>query len=173
MLDREHIERTHLDVQCGRCAQTFDGTPDKRVTDLHTHTLEICSDNRPFTNEGVSRPQWGLIKEKTNGKKSSGNGPPTPEVQKWNDIWEILFLGHECPNPCKLQHYLLSLLRTLTSSRVSLLTRSQLLTLGRRITSRTISDMLPFYPHIPSCCSWTIPNLQRRHRNRSIQIMAR
>ncbi|KAF8854410.1 hypothetical protein BDZ45DRAFT_728818 [Acephala macrosclerotiorum] len=96
---RAHFKQTHLHVQCGRCSQLFQGTPSKRVADLNAHQLQGCSEKLPLVNEGVTLLHWAQIEDKTSGKKGGGKGVDTSEVQKWNEIWGILFPGQQLPSP--------------------------------------------------------------------------
>ncbi|CZR54039.1 uncharacterized protein PAC_03922 [Phialocephala subalpina] len=96
---RDHFERAHLGVQCERCSHIFEGSPDQRVADLNTHRREGCGKNLASVNEGVTDLQWNHIKAKTRGKKPGGKSAPIAEVQKWNEIWRVLFPGDQCPSP--------------------------------------------------------------------------
>jgi uncharacterized membrane protein len=54
--------------------------------------------------EGISDAQWTSLDEKKQGKKSkaAAEEKPKSEVDKWNDIWTILFPNIPLPaTPCK------------------------------------------------------------------------
>ena len=54
--------------------------------------------------EGISDSQWANLDEKKQGRKGKGAAEEKPksEVDKWNDIWMVLFPNVALPStPCK------------------------------------------------------------------------
>lgn len=106
---RDHLERVHLHVQCFKCAQVFSGKPVDRVADLEAHHIapEQCQLNpqREALREGISSAQWVRIADVIkNVNSSQGSRPAKPKtnVDKWMEIWDVLFLNEARPEtPCK------------------------------------------------------------------------
>jgi len=79
-----------------------------RAKKLEEHQrLEVPCQLKPETEiakEGISDHQWADLTKQAN-KKSKGNSCPLPKntVEKWNEIWAVLFPDMQAPsNPCKL-----------------------------------------------------------------------
>lgn len=107
---RDHLERVHLHVQCFKCAQIFSGKPEHRAADLEAHQIapEQCQLNseRVALREGISSAQWvritSVIKNVNNSQRSRPAKPKT-NVDKWMEIWDVLFSKETRPEtPCKL-----------------------------------------------------------------------
>jgi hypothetical protein len=105
--NREHLKRVHTHVQCTRCGAVFDGSEDalraKRLEE-HQRLPVPCQLNTEIIKEGISDRQWADL-HKQASKKGKGNSCPLPKtsVEKWNEIWAVLFPGFPLPlNPCKL-----------------------------------------------------------------------
>jgi hypothetical protein len=100
-LSREHLKRKHYPVQCGRCFQTFTG-PDRAVllVALQNHSRHDtpCTLRDPSLKEGISDDQWTLLDK----KKSVRKDQEFSSVEKWYEIWAILFPELSKPEtPCK------------------------------------------------------------------------
>jgi hypothetical protein len=105
---REHLKRKHYPVQCDRCCRIFKFKSNDRssaVTELEQHRQldDACPKNPQSMKEGISDAQWARLEEKSSKKgKSSGMEKPKSDLDKWNDIWRILFPGRNPPStPCK------------------------------------------------------------------------
>lgn len=70
----------------------------------HHQLDEICLKGSPSMKEGISDAQWvNLIEEKQCRKgKAAAAQTPKSDVDKWKDIWGILFPQLPVPlTPCK------------------------------------------------------------------------
>lgn len=105
--NREHLKRVHIHVQCQRCGTIFDGSDyATRAKKLEEHQrLEVSCQLKPeIVKEGISDTQWADLSKQSN-KKSKRTSCPLPKntVEKWNEIWSVLFPDIKGPsNPCKL-----------------------------------------------------------------------
>lgn len=103
---REHLKRVHTYVQCERCSQIFRGSRADRAAALGTHRRGQCPENQPLLSEGISDELWVRIENMPrNGKiKESRAEEPKTNVEKWYEIWNILFPPPVLPpaHPCKL-----------------------------------------------------------------------
>jgi hypothetical protein len=104
---REHLERKHTHAQCERCGAVFDGSDEptraKRLQD-HLRLAVPCELSDTIVQEGISTTQWATIRKQVD-KKGKGNSRPIGKstVEKWNEIWVVLFPDVLVPsNPCKL-----------------------------------------------------------------------
>lgn len=87
----------------------FDGSENAtRAKKLEEHQrLRVSCQLKPETEivkEGISDLQWENLTKQAN-KKSKGSSCPLPKntVEKWNEIWAVLFPDLQGPpNPCKL-----------------------------------------------------------------------
>jgi hypothetical protein len=96
---REHLKRKHYPVQCERCYRIFEGGSDRavRVRELQNHRQlpHPCERGDASLKEGISEAQWASLDRK---KKNQGSST----IEKWNEIWAILFPEKPCPKtPCK------------------------------------------------------------------------
>lgn len=99
---REHLKRKHYPVQCDRCYTIFPGT-DRAVCvrDLQAHRqqLKICERRNDNLKEGISEAQWAQLDKKKSAKQSKTSS----RVEKYWEIWDILFPNIPRPKtPCKL-----------------------------------------------------------------------
>jgi hypothetical protein len=70
----------------------------------HRQLDEVCPKRPSSMKEGISDAQWtNLIEEKQSRKgKAATTQLPKSDVDKWKDIWEILFPHLPVPNtPCQ------------------------------------------------------------------------
>jgi len=100
-LHREHLKRVHSPVQCERCHEIFPGT-DRALclSQLAEHRkMDVaCELGDPSRKEGIDEAQWAAL-DKQNRKKSQ----EAHRVEKWFEIWDVLFPGRPRPkSPCKL-----------------------------------------------------------------------
>jgi hypothetical protein len=105
--NREHMKRVHIHVQCQRCGAIFDGSDHAtRAKKLEEHQrLEVPCQLRPeIVKEGISDTQWADLSKQSNKKSKRASCPlPKNTVEKWNEIWTVLFPDVKGPsNPCKL-----------------------------------------------------------------------
>ena len=96
---REHLKRKHYPVQCERCYHIFEGGSDRavRARELENHRQlpHPCERGDASLKEGISDAQWASLDRK---KKNQGSS----NIEKWNEIWAILFPEKSCPKtPCK------------------------------------------------------------------------
>jgi len=101
------LKRKHYPVQCDRCYHVFPGTDRPGCIEqlLKHRQLDVpCERRDPSLREGISDAQWAAL-EKQNRKRNQ----ETHKVEKWFEIWTILFPRAEQPEtPCKfLEHALL------------------------------------------------------------------
>ncbi|KAK1760077.1 hypothetical protein QBC47DRAFT_349 [Echria macrotheca] len=94
---KEHLKRVHTPVQCERCYKVFPG-PDRalclsRLSD-HRKLAVSCELGDPSLKCGIDEAQWALL-DRINDKG-------THRVEKWYEIWDLLFPGTKKPrSPCK------------------------------------------------------------------------
>jgi len=73
----------------------------------HRQLNEGCPRNSPDMKEGMSEAQWANMSEKRSNKKgkSSIAEEPKSEVEKWMEMWRVLFPNLAPPaTPCELAH---------------------------------------------------------------------
>ncbi len=97
---REHLKRVHSPVQCERCHLVFPGT-DRALclSQLADHRKQSipCDLGDPSKKEGIDEAQWATL-DKQNRKKSQ----EAHRVEKWFEIWGVLFPGIARPSsPCE------------------------------------------------------------------------
>ena len=71
----------------------------------HRQLDERCPRNSLEMKEGMSEGQWANLSEKRSNKKgkSSTAEEPKSEVERWMDMWRVLFPNLAPPaTPCKL-----------------------------------------------------------------------
>jgi hypothetical protein len=84
----------HRTPQCDRCYLLF-GTIDELKA--HRQRLESCQIGCSELKEGIDESQWQKIERVLRAKTDKGKSA----VDKWYDIWEILFPKVQRPsNPC-------------------------------------------------------------------------
>jgi len=97
---REHLKRVHSPVQCERCHEIFAGTDRAACLSKlaeHRKQAESCELGDPSRKEGIDEAQWATL-DKQNRKKNQ----EAHRVEKWFEIWEVLFPDVQRPNsPCK------------------------------------------------------------------------
>ncbi|KAK1754759.1 hypothetical protein QBC47DRAFT_384864 [Echria macrotheca] len=86
---KEHLKRVHSPVQCERCHEIFPGTD--RAACLarlaeHRKMASSCELGDPTKKEGIDEAQWAAL-DKQNRKKNQ----ETHRVEKWFEIWDVLF----------------------------------------------------------------------------------
>jgi len=90
----------HSPVQCERCHQIFPGTDRAAcLSQLADHRkMDVsCELGDPSRKEGIDEAQWAAL-DKQNRKKNQ----ETHRVEKWFEIWDVLFPGRERPkSPCE------------------------------------------------------------------------
>ena len=100
-LSREHLKRKHYPVQCGRCFQTFPGQDRAALLvalQHHSRYDTQCTLRDPSLKEGISDDQWALLDKKKSIKKDQ----EFSSVEKWYEIWVILFPELSKPEtPCE------------------------------------------------------------------------
>lgn len=98
---REHIKRKHYPVQCDRCYEIFPGSDRAagiRVLEHHRQSVNVCERKDSSLKEGISEAQCADLDKKKNAKKI----PSISKIEKYMEIWDILFPGVERPKtPCK------------------------------------------------------------------------
>lgn len=99
------MKRKHYPVQCGRCFRVFSAADrSKALSDLgeHNRSTTLCELKSASLKEGISDSQWAQLEKKKSTKKDQ----ETSTVEKWYEIWAILFpdVGEESrpKTPCKL-----------------------------------------------------------------------
>ncbi|KAK3343495.1 hypothetical protein B0T25DRAFT_554469 [Lasiosphaeria hispida] len=88
---KEHLKRVHSPVQCERCHEIFPGTD--RAACLarlaeHRKMNVSCELGDPSKKEGIDEAQWAAL-DKQNRRKNQ----ETHRVEKWFEIWDVLFPG--------------------------------------------------------------------------------
>ena len=98
---REHLKRKHYPVQCDRCYEIFPGSDRAKsvmVLEAHRQLATPCERKEAILKEGISDSQWAKLEKKQNSKQSRG----VSRVEKWWEMWDILFPGVPRPKtPCK------------------------------------------------------------------------
>ena len=64
----------------------------------HQEDLEQCRGTPPDVNEGITEVQWARIKKLPRKSRSSLE---KLNVEKWTEIWKILFPKERLPTPCE------------------------------------------------------------------------
>ncbi|KAH7418943.1 hypothetical protein BKA64DRAFT_698990 [Cadophora sp. MPI-SDFR-AT-0126] len=95
---KEHIKRKHYPVQCDRCYELFtfsgsDRAAGVRALQTHRQLPQPCERRDSRRKEGISEAQCADLDKKKNAKKSQS----TSSVEKYWEIWEILFPGISRP----------------------------------------------------------------------------
>ncbi|KAH9209158.1 hypothetical protein DL95DRAFT_477768 [Leptodontidium sp. 2 PMI_412] len=94
---KEHLKRTHYPVQCNRCWQIFPGS-DRAVSVLALESRrqlpDSCKLREPKLKEGISDAQWAKLDKKKSVKKDQASH----RVEKYWEIWDILFPGVSRPS---------------------------------------------------------------------------
>jgi len=111
---REHLRRKHYPVQCNRCCLIFKVIKEDRATAItelkkHQRRDEVCQKSPESEIEGLSDDHWLKLDQTRQGKKGklSSAELPKSEVDKWMDIWKILFPEISPPaTPCKKSRWL-------------------------------------------------------------------
>jgi hypothetical protein len=98
---REHLRRKHYPVQCDRCYVIFRGSDRSlcmsQLVD-HRQSPTPCERHEETLREGISDAQW----EKLDGKRGKKGSQEKHPVEKWFEIWRVLFPGKKVPKtPCK------------------------------------------------------------------------
>ncbi|KAL8420494.1 hypothetical protein RB594_003328 [Gaeumannomyces avenae] len=91
---KEHLKRKHTVVQCERCYKIFRGNNREASQQLtqHSRSSESCQIGDAALREGINNVQWALL-DKQNRKKPQ----ETHKLEKWFEIWEILFPNNDKP----------------------------------------------------------------------------
>ncbi|KAK4455241.1 hypothetical protein QBC34DRAFT_288253 [Podospora aff. communis PSN243] len=91
---KEHLKRIHSPVQCERCYEVFPGTDRAScLARLAEHRkMDPCELGDPSFKRGIDESQWAAL-DKQNRKKNQ----ELHRVEKWYEIWDVLFPGKERP----------------------------------------------------------------------------
>ncbi|RYP88806.1 hypothetical protein DL770_004598 [Monosporascus sp. CRB-9-2] len=85
---RQHIRRAHVQrPYCPTCGETFKGDSDRKRLDEHIQRRR-CEPTRFPPYLGITWEQWGAINKAASIKKTKRD-----EVQRWNEMRQILFPG--------------------------------------------------------------------------------
>ncbi|RYP30339.1 hypothetical protein DL767_006313 [Monosporascus sp. MG133] len=85
---RQHIRRVHIQrPYCPTCGETFKGDSDRKRLDEHIQRRR-CKPPRFPPYPGITWEQWGAINKAASIKKTKRD-----EVQRWNEMRQILFPG--------------------------------------------------------------------------------
>ncbi|KAI1861501.1 hypothetical protein JX265_009468 [Neoarthrinium moseri] len=93
---KEHLKRKHYPVQCDRCYEIFRGSDRSVCMSLledHRQKATPCERGDSTLREGISDAQWA----KLDGKRGNKNSQEKHRVQKWFEIWVVLFPDEERP----------------------------------------------------------------------------
>ncbi|KAK3984316.1 hypothetical protein QBC44DRAFT_277572, partial [Cladorrhinum sp. PSN332] len=107
---KEHLRRTHSPVQCERCKETFNpGKGGDRAESLnklaeHRKSETPCPLRDASLKEGVDEVQWAMLDKQNRRKNAEAH-----RVEKWFEIWDVLFRG--VPRPDSPWHEIPALLR--------------------------------------------------------------
>ncbi|KAK4224381.1 hypothetical protein QBC38DRAFT_485587 [Podospora fimiseda] len=107
---KEHLRRTHSPVQCERCKETFNpGKGGDRAESLnklaeHRKSENPCPLRDASLKEGVDEVQWAMLDKQNRRKNAEAH-----RVEKWFEIWDVLFPG--VPRPESPWHEIPALLR--------------------------------------------------------------
>lgn len=94
---KEHLKRKHYPVQCDRCYAIFPGSDRaKCVTALEAHRQQPipCERGQSDLKEGISDAKWAQLEKKKTVKQSKESS----RIEKYWEIWDILFPGVTRPN---------------------------------------------------------------------------
>ncbi|CZR67828.1 uncharacterized protein PAC_17727 [Phialocephala subalpina] len=101
---KEHLKRVHYPVQCERCYAIFKfkrGERSSAVSELASHRQqeERCPRLPDSLKEGISDAEWSRLSEEKKNRKGKDATPEKPQsaVDKWKEIWIILFPTIEAP----------------------------------------------------------------------------
>ncbi|KAF8854036.1 hypothetical protein BDZ45DRAFT_51012 [Acephala macrosclerotiorum] len=101
---KEHLKRVHYPVQCERCYLIFEfkrGQRSPAVSKLaeHRQQEERCPRQADSLKEGISDAEWSRLSEEKKSRKGKAAIPEKPQsaVDKWKEIWIILFPTAEVP----------------------------------------------------------------------------
>ncbi|KAK4167480.1 hypothetical protein QBC43DRAFT_255955 [Cladorrhinum sp. PSN259] len=96
---KEHLRRTHSPVQCERCKETFNpGKGGDRAESLnklaeHRKNETPCPLRDASLKEGVDEVQWAMLDKQNRRKNAEAH-----RVEKWFEIWDVLFPGVPRPD---------------------------------------------------------------------------
>lgn len=95
------MKRKHYPVQCDRCYHIFYG-PDRAASALeleaHRQLPDSCDLKDASLKEGISDAQWAKLDKKKTAMKSQASS----KIEKYWEIWDILFPAIQHPTtPCK------------------------------------------------------------------------
>ncbi|KAH8656116.1 hypothetical protein BGZ60DRAFT_417808 [Tricladium varicosporioides] len=99
---KDHFKASHRPFQCVKCYGIF-----KDIDELQEHQRsEICSKNLPALKEGIDDGQWAKIESIIKAKKGISLAEKRKhDIEKWFDIWRIIFPGVSPPsNPWNDAH---------------------------------------------------------------------
>ena len=91
-LNRNHLYRYHVIIQCERCEEIFKSEEELKV---HAKRTEACTAQTSFPVDGITVK----MKEQIRTKKKAFPGQ-TP-AQIWEQVYRLLFPGIEVPDPCE------------------------------------------------------------------------
>lgn len=104
MLIREHLKRVHSPVQCDRCYEIFPGSLKERAACLaklaeHRQMAVPCERGDASNKEGIDEFQWAILDKQSRKKNQEAH-----RIEKWYEIWNVLFPGPDVEkpkNPCE------------------------------------------------------------------------
>ncbi|KAK3315542.1 hypothetical protein B0H66DRAFT_536408 [Apodospora peruviana] len=88
---KEHLKRVHSPVQCDRCYEIFPGSLKERAACLarlaeHRKMDVSCERGDPSMKEGIDETQWAVLDKQSRKKNQEAH-----RLEKWYEIWEVLF----------------------------------------------------------------------------------
>jgi hypothetical protein len=96
---RDHFKSSHRLPQCEKCYRILED-----VTQLTEHRRSgTCAQKGIELKEGIDDGQWEMIEEVLGKRGKSPSEKERHDIEKWFEIWAILFPGTPSPElPCKL-----------------------------------------------------------------------
>ncbi|KAK4209755.1 POZ-AT hook-and zinc finger-containing protein 1 [Rhypophila decipiens] len=88
---KEHLKRVHSPVQCDRCYEIFPGSLKERAACLaklaeHRKKAVSCERGDVSDKEGIDEFQWAILDKQSRKKNQEAH-----RVEKWYEIWDVLF----------------------------------------------------------------------------------
>ncbi|KAM7208151.1 POZ-, AT hook-, and zinc finger-containing protein 1 [Naviculisporaceae sp. PSN 640] len=88
---KEHLKRVHSPVQCDRCYEIFPGSLKERAACLaklaeHRQMAVPCERGLASDKEGIDDRQWAILDKQSRKKNQEAH-----RVEKWYEIWDVLF----------------------------------------------------------------------------------
>jgi hypothetical protein len=96
---REHLKSHHKPPQCERCYRIFEDVTQRTE---HHKRAEICVQNGVELKEGIDDGQWQRIEALLKKSKKEPTREIKDQVEKWFEIWEVVFPNTPRPqDPCE------------------------------------------------------------------------